>query len=719
VDGIGNVYITLNWNSTVLKETLLAGNYIQSTLPTGSSSPYGVAVDGSGNVYIADTYNQQVLKEDFADAPSRSFAGTAPGSTSSDSPQTVTLENIGNAALHFPVPGSGNNPSVAANFTLNSTGASVCPVVSGGSSTAGTLFAGHSCLLPISFTPTAAGAVSGTLAITDNALNASAPAFTTQSIQLNGTGTVADTMQQNSGPPPACPSSWTPTITKISPNTWFAGKTYHITIKGANFYKGYRCTPRVGQGTIGAVTTLQIATTGSRAQLVPIPEFEVVDQTTIKATVTPEANTPTVAANVTVCVYSSYLDGPIQPAGGRLKAANANAIPFPCIYTPSSPGEIAQIATQPAQILATPQIQCGSGMPCNGQTISGDNPPVQSAVVGQKINLVTAPTADTLSKLFIPVTLLPNTPQGPLPNSPGKWTVDGTNIGGYNPTTESSEDAITETVTTQTSLTTYWVYASVAGTPFQIKYKYCVDIPGLSTLDDANNKCSLEATAKFNISGGGTMKATPYQAKHPDKAMTIDSLVPCVDGAPLKGGTSEPRLAYGNIAGYSCSAFPSSSFGITFRPSGAPSDGIYSYVQLINSDTRTMNTISCTTSQGVDLAYPYKGIVPGTNPPQAEDAPNAPLPTGYVVNRSFNATMFLMWTSNLAESIAVPIGYQTWGFSGTAQQNAKGKWVATANGTPGLAGGFVTSDGSQTTDGYSVLKYGYPTWNGPAKETCN
>jgi hypothetical protein len=89
------------------------------------------------------------------------------------------------------------------------------------------------------------------------------------------------------------------------------------------------------------------------------------------------------------------------------------------------------------------------------------------------------------------------------------------------------------------------------------------------------------------------------------------------------------------------------------------------------------------------------------------------------VNRSFNATMFLMWTSSLANSIPVPIGYQTWAFNGTAKQNVSGAWGAYTNGTPGPIGNFTPSTGNQTTDGYTALEYGYPTWSTVATETCN
>ncbi|MGA9671054.1 MAG: choice-of-anchor D domain-containing protein, partial [Terracidiphilus sp.] len=185
VSGNGSIIVADTYNQRVLMETLSEGSSIETTIPTSTLNyPSGIAVAGNGNIYIADSSNNRVLKEDFADLPSLSFAATAPGSTSSDSPQTVTLENVGNAVLNFPVPSSGNNPEIAASFTLSSGGLPLCPVVSASSSTAGTLAAGQSCLLLIGFMPTSAGYFSGSLAVTDNALNATA----TQSIQLSGVG---------------------------------------------------------------------------------------------------------------------------------------------------------------------------------------------------------------------------------------------------------------------------------------------------------------------------------------------------------------------------------------------------------------------------------------------------------------------------------------------------------------------------------------------------
>jgi len=333
-------------------------------------------------------------------------------------------------------------------------------------------------------------------------------------------------------------------------------------------------------------------------------------------------------------------------------------------------------------------------------TTDGSTPPTQNAVVGQQIVLTTTtPTTSQLAYDSFP---------DPSVSPPYIWTVGGTNIGGY--TASTSGASVTPTTLNQTSLTTYWPYS---GTSIPVTYYYCANIQGANPV----LQCSLPANAAFNINGGGMMSSTPYYQ------LTIDQLIPCVGSVqPPLGSAQSPFVVYGNITGWNCAAlYPGSTFGMTFTPSGAPSGGTYSYVQLINSDNPTStqgnNSSGCSYTQGVDRNYPYTGIVPGTNPPQATDAPGDGLINGWVETRTFNATMFLMWTSNLPNSIAVPVGYQTWGFSGGAQQDITGTWVATTNGTPGPIGGFVTSSGNQTTDGYTTLQNGYPIWSGRAN--CN
>ncbi len=136
---------------------------------------------------------------DVADPPALVFASTNVGATSTDSPQTVTVENIGNADLSILVPTIGNNPSISTGFTLGNSG--TCPQLST-SLSAATLAQGSSCTMLVSFSPVSGGSNSGSLVLTDNNLNASPS--TTQTIALSGTATGggAATHLSVSGPNP-------------------------------------------------------------------------------------------------------------------------------------------------------------------------------------------------------------------------------------------------------------------------------------------------------------------------------------------------------------------------------------------------------------------------------------------------------------------------------------------------------------------------------------
>jgi len=196
VDAFGNVYTSETGAGVVIKETLAAGSYLQSTIESGIQ-PYGLAVDGNLNVYIAGSTSQLLIKLDVADAPTLNFAATGVGQVSSDSPKAITMSNAGNAPLTLPVIGGQNNPYISPGYLLDTSAADDCPVVAPTSIAPGTLSAGTSCLLSISFSPLSAGTNIGNLTIFDNNLDAAAPTYASQTIVLLGAGAVIQSQTIN------------------------------------------------------------------------------------------------------------------------------------------------------------------------------------------------------------------------------------------------------------------------------------------------------------------------------------------------------------------------------------------------------------------------------------------------------------------------------------------------------------------------------------------
>ena len=189
VDGNGNVYITDE--NAVYKETLSDGSYTQSTIPGIEGNL--VAVDGSGNAYFASQSDSSVYKDDFADPPALNFASTFGGTTSSDSPKTVTVSNFGNAALKF------SDLVYPKDFPESAGDASDCrPNTS--------LAPDENCTLTIDFLPVASVAAGKSVALkesvtlTTDTLNASA---TEQAVSATGTeskATVTVALSSLSGP---------------------------------------------------------------------------------------------------------------------------------------------------------------------------------------------------------------------------------------------------------------------------------------------------------------------------------------------------------------------------------------------------------------------------------------------------------------------------------------------------------------------------------------
>jgi hypothetical protein len=300
----------------------------------------------------------------------------------------------------------------------------------------------------------------------------------------------------------------------------------------------------------------------------------------------------------------------------------------------------------------------------------------QSAVVGQQI---------ALSYSYTP-------PAGVTVQSQS-WTVAaGTPVGGYNATSNSG--AVVAANFSGTSTTFYWAYPSPQGSPFKVIITV--------NLSDGTHQAGF---ASFNLIGptGGTMTVTPYPR------LTMNDMAACVIGG--KNIPAGPWLNYGNLAG-SCSA-PTGTAGILFNnPTGysGSSGGSFSLVQLTSSFVLT-GGFNHTYSVGLDTQYPY-----GSPPNEDSPGTGALLPPDTTQTLAFNANMFLMWQSNTANSIPVPLGYQTWAVSGSAtcttSCGSASNWTPTTNGKPGPVGSFTASSASQTKVGNNVLQYGYPTWTG-------
>jgi DNA-binding beta-propeller fold protein YncE len=100
VDSDGNLFV-LTAGDGDLREIVASGGYsIEMTLQ--SATPFrAFALDRDGTVFLAKDANSFLRKLELATPPSRRFATTAAGSTSSDSPRTLTAINSGNQTVHF------------------------------------------------------------------------------------------------------------------------------------------------------------------------------------------------------------------------------------------------------------------------------------------------------------------------------------------------------------------------------------------------------------------------------------------------------------------------------------------------------------------------------------------------------------------------------------------------------------------------------------------
>jgi len=125
VDPAGSLYVTESGDRLVQISPI--GR--QTTLrATGLSRPSGISLDHSGVLYVADSGNKRILEMQGPFASPLSFASTTAGVKSADSPQELTVQNIGTSALtissvafppDFPEDASGKNTDCKAGKTIS------------------------------------------------------------------------------------------------------------------------------------------------------------------------------------------------------------------------------------------------------------------------------------------------------------------------------------------------------------------------------------------------------------------------------------------------------------------------------------------------------------------------------------------------------------------------------------------------------------------------
>ncbi len=175
VDAAGDVFIADTYNSRVVEVPAgCTSTACQTTVGSGFGYPWGVAVDAAGDIFVTDTNDGEISEINRSQLPSFSFTLTNAGSTSTDSPKSVSIQNVGNQ----PLTGSLTLSTLGTNFTQISTPdcSSEFP-----------LAPGASCNESFSFTPQTTGYLTGKATFSDNTLNLS-PFVVSQTINLSGIG---------------------------------------------------------------------------------------------------------------------------------------------------------------------------------------------------------------------------------------------------------------------------------------------------------------------------------------------------------------------------------------------------------------------------------------------------------------------------------------------------------------------------------------------------
>jgi sugar lactone lactonase YvrE len=215
LDANDDIFITQTGVPSVTRIAFVSGAYATNattTLGVGPTAPQGIAVDNSGNLYVADPGGSAAYQIQRT-LGSLTFGKVNVGSSSAA--QALTLSNFGTATLTFGTPlfsGTGNTGDFSVAASTNN-------------GCATSLSTGVSCGVSATFSPSAAGTRTETLAFQSNAANGSSgatltgtgansvPTTLTLSVSPSGTLSFGQTITVTATVAPKTASSSTPTGT--------------------------------------------------------------------------------------------------------------------------------------------------------------------------------------------------------------------------------------------------------------------------------------------------------------------------------------------------------------------------------------------------------------------------------------------------------------------------------------------------------------------------
>jgi hypothetical protein len=346
------------------------------------------------------------------------------------------------------------------------------------------------------------------------------------------------------------------------------------------------------------------------------------------------------------------------------------------------------VADAPGDITVTPKILLGGS---NGTNITNTT---QNVVTGQQIVLYGSymlPSGYTFTSLSWTIPGTGSTP----PTAISNFTVSADSTSG-------GPVSLTSNQLNQQQITFYWTVPTPTNSPNTVTFT-------LNYTDNNNQSQSSPVTATFNVAGPSN-----------PNVVTCGGNVPsgnCPNGAngPLgqvviNTSNTPPTLGLGNAT--------FSNVGIIFNASATPPSSYsnsFTWVQLL-----TANTISITATASVScvqITIPQNaggtgfddggaGGFPYGSGASVNDNPDFPLQTSYgtqvtgvteVNDSPFSATMYLLWSSGLTNSIRVPLGSVSWQWSGDATYSAQTQTWNLKSGS-GSASAFVAGSS-------------YPSWN--------